>query len=251
MLSLYRRWIDSWERELALHDGNRKAGPFEWGRDWLADLAPDIPRGQCSANEIQRSLNESRAVFSYRRPADYQYENTTGRLHFTSALESPFQENNQVRATLFRAKRDRGRAVVLIPQWNADADSQVGFCRLINRFGISVLRMSAAYHERRKPAGLERADYHVSSNIGRTIHAMRQSVIDVRSCLDWLEQRGHDRLAVLGVSLGSCIAFLAAAHDPRVKAGVFNHVSMHFGDAVWTGLATRHVRGEHRGQLKP
>ena len=54
--------------------------------------------------------------------------------------------------------------------------------------------------------------------------------------------QGYERIGILGTSLGSCMAFIAAAHDPRVKTGVFNHVSMYFSDVVWTGLATQHVR---------
>ena len=99
-----------------------------------------------------------------------------------------------------------------------------------------------AYHDRRMPPELQRADYHVSSNIGRTLHAARQSILDTRACLDWLEAQGYHRLGVLGTSLGSCIAFIAAAHDDRIRAGAFNHVSTYFGDVVWTGLSTRHVR---------
>ncbi len=99
------------------------------------------------------------------------------------------------------------------------------------------------------PPELERADYHVSSNIGRTIHACRQAAIDARACLDWLEQKGYSRLGVLGTSLGSCIAFLVAAHDARVRAGAFNHVSTNFGDVVWTGLSTRHVREGLEGHV--
>ena len=102
--------------------------------------------------------------------------------------------------------------------------------------------MSMAYHDRRMPPELQRADYHVSSNVGRTIHAARQSIIDARACLDWLESRGFQRIAILGTSLGSCIACIAAAHDRRIRTGVFNHVSMYFSDVVWTGLATQHVR---------
>jgi hypothetical protein len=113
---------------------------------------------------------------------------------------------------------------------------------MLNWFGINALRMSMAYHDRRMPPELERADYAVSSNIGRTIHASRQSVIDSRCCLDWLESQGYQRIAILGTSLGSCIGFIATAHDLRIKTGVFNHVSMYFSDVVWTGLATQHVR---------
>jgi pimeloyl-ACP methyl ester carboxylesterase len=102
--------------------------------------------------------------------------------------------------------------------------------------------MSLAYHDFRKPQETKRADYHVSSNVGRTIHAGRQSVIDTRACLDWLQMRGYDRLGLLGTSLGSCIAFNTAAHDLRPRAVVLNHVSMYFGDVVWTGLSTQHVR---------
>jgi pimeloyl-ACP methyl ester carboxylesterase len=132
--------------------------------------------------------------------------------------------------------------LVVLPQWNSDANGHVGLAKLLNRFGISALRMTMAYHAERMPAELERAEYHVSSNIGRTIHASRQSVVDARACLDWLEQRGYSRVGILGTSLGSCIAFIAAAHDARVRVGIFNHVSMYFSDVVWTGLSTQHVR---------
>jgi hypothetical protein len=61
--------------------------------------------------------------------------------------------------------------------------------------------------------------------------------------------RGYDRLGVLGTSLGSCIAFIAAAHDARVRAAALNHVSMYFGDVVWTGLSTGHIRRSIEGHL--
>ena len=68
------------------------------------------------------------------------------------------------------------------------------------------------------PPELTRADYAVSANIGRTIDATRQAVIDVRSCYDWLQQRGYTDLGIVGTSLGSCYAFLATAHDPSGSA---------------------------------
>jgi hypothetical protein len=47
---------------------------------------------------------------------------------------------------------------------------------------------------------------------------------------------------VLGTSLGSCYAFIAAAHDARLRVCAFNHASTWFGDVVWEGQSTRHVR---------
>ena len=47
--------------------------------------------------------------------------------------------------------------MVVLPQWNADAGGHVGLCQLLNRFGISALRLSLPYHDRRMPRELTRA----------------------------------------------------------------------------------------------
>ncbi len=173
-------------------------------------------------------------------------------LRFTSPVKTPYPENDTVNARWFPASpeqeekfRKAGKprqAMIVMPQWNADAFSHNALCEIFNRFGISCLRLSKPYHDARRPAELERSDYAVSSNIGRTISACRQAVVDIRSCLDWLETQGYEQFGVLGTSLGSCYAFIAAAHDERLKVCAFNHASTQFGDVVWTGQSTRHVR---------
>src|SRR6266404_3050020 len=45
-----------------------------------------------------------------------------------------------------------------------------------------------------------------------------------------------------GTSLGSCYAFLASVHDPRLEINVFNHCSTYFADVVWEGLSSQHIR---------
>jgi hypothetical protein len=239
--------MDRWERRLATRDTNRVERPFEWGIDWLqaidraAGAAPvNGDPGAWVSNYVASALDDSDRFFGYAPVSDFRLEGS--RLTFSSAASSSVPENNRVHALWFPADRDRGRALIVLPQWNAGPDGHVGLAKLLNRFGISALRMTMAYHAERKPLELERADYHVSSNVGRTIHASRQSVIDVRACLDWLESRGYRRVGILGTSLGSCVAFIAAAHDARVKVGIFNHVSTYFSDVVWTGLSTQHVR---------
>ena len=134
------------------------------------------------------------------------------------------------------------QAIIVLPQWNSDAISHNVLCTLFNRFGISALRLSQPYHDIRRPAELERSDYAVSANIGRTTAACRQAVVDIRSCIDWLETQSYTQFGVLGTSLGSCYAFIAAAHDPRLRVCAFNHASTWFGDVVWEGQSTRHVR---------
>jgi dienelactone hydrolase len=71
---------------------------------------------------------------------------------------------------------------------------------------------------------------------------MRQAVLDTRAAVQWLKAEGYERVGVLGTSVGSCIAFLAFAHEPDLDAGAFNHVSGYVADVVWNGLSTAHVR---------
>ena len=169
-------------------------------------------------------------------------------LRFTSAVHTPYPENDQVNARWYPAptgKQQPGRpkqAIIVMPQWNADALSHNVFCKMANRFGVSALRLSKPYHDIRRPAELERSDYAMSANVGRTISACQQAVVDIRSCMDWLETQGYTQFGVLGTSLGSCYAFIAAAHDPRLRICAFNHASTWVGDVVWQGQSTRHVR---------
>ena len=168
-------------------------------------------------------------------------------LRFTSPERTPYAENDQVNARWFPAPEHKDparpkQAIVVLPQWNADAFSHNALCRLFNRMGVSALRLSKPYHDIRRPGEIERSDYAVSANIGRTISACRQAVVDIRCCLDWLEAQRYEHFGVLGTSLGSCYAFLASAHDARLRVNAFNHASTAFGDVVWAGQSTRHIR---------
>jgi pimeloyl-ACP methyl ester carboxylesterase len=132
--------------------------------------------------------------------------------------------------------------VVVLPQWNAQPESHVEACRIFNFIGMSALRLTLPYHEQRRPPELQRADHLVSTNIGRTIQSMRQAVLDTRAAVSWLKRQGFERIGILGTSVGSCIAFLAFAHEPDINAGTFNHVSGYVADVAWRGLSTRHLR---------
>src|SRR5579883_1421470 len=239
-MGIYARWMDAWERKLASRDTNRKIRNFEWGVDWLLSTPANGDSGRLLDEYVTAAVQDSDCFFAYRTPEDYRLNG--GVLTFSSPIASPYPENNTVYANFFPASRGPRRAVVVLPQWNSGPDGHIGLCKLLNRFGISALRMTMAYHAERMPAGLQRADYHMSSNIGRTIHAFRNSAIDVRACLDWLVSQGYERVGVLGTSLGSCVAFMAAAHDQRVRTGIFNHVSLYVSDVVWTGISSQHVR---------
>lgn len=242
----YGRRVGAWENELALRTTDRVVRPFEWGVEWSANW-PCTGRMERNGHsdeaylaELNRlAIEHSDDFFAYEPPRDFALSGNL--LCFTSAVQSPYAANNSVHAQFFPAK-DKQRAVVVLPHWNASAGQHRGLCVGLAKLGITALRLSLPYHDYRMPPELHRADYAVSSNIARTIDATRQAVIDTRSCFDWLLAQGYERIGLVGTSLGSCYAFLAAAHDERIRVNVFNHVSTSWADVVWEGLSTRHIR---------
>jgi dienelactone hydrolase len=255
------------ETRLTTRDTNRVVRPLEWGIDW-AKRWP-LVNGNCPADEkdcerFLHGLNDeivarSHEFYAYATPSDFRLEKRkielfpTGSnasekvpkgeglfLRFTSPVHTPYGENNLANARWFPTEGKR--AVIVLPHWNANAIAYNALAPALNRFGISMLRLSTPYHDIRRPQEIERSDYAVSANICRTVDASRQAVVDLRCCIDWLQTQGKESIGVLGTSLGSCYAFLAGAHDPRLKVNIFNHGSTYFADVVWTGQSTRHVR---------
>jgi hypothetical protein len=226
---LLNNYIENRERYLHGRDSNRRSLPFEWGTEHV---------GAPLEEYVALALQNSSAFYSCEPSSQYHLKEDI--LKFPSAIETPYPENNTVIGRLFESRKDL--AVVVLPQWNCKWEGQVGLCRVLQKAGITALRLSLPYHHQRKPEHLERAEYLVSSNIGRTLTAIRQAVLDARRAADWLLARGYRRVGILGTSVGSCIGFLTFAHDERFSVGAFVHVASFFADVVWNGLSTKHVR---------
>ena len=258
---MLRNLIHKWERKLSRTDNVRIVRPFEWGAEFLnRNGAAADSSGNGGSLELifkynDKAIAESDRFFAYDGVPRASMEDSW--LTFPSAVTTPFDQNNTVHARYFpvlgrnskpavdrvrEVARARGRAVVVLPHWNAKIHEHAALCGLLNRAGIAALRLSLPYHDRRMLPGFERADYMVSANLGRTLQANRQAVIDTRAAVRWLEAQGYERIGLAGTSLGSCIGFLTFIHENRIKAAVFNHVSSYFGDVVWDGLTTAHVR---------
>jgi dienelactone hydrolase len=257
---LLQTFFHAWERRLASITTDRVVRPFEWGLDWLPPNGsrPGAPPPEILREWVSHAMADTDAFYNAPPTDDYRVAaGQSGETHvtFPSALPTPHPANNIVHCRLFPARgssrRQGARAAVLVlPQWNADPGGHVGLCRLLAMSGLSALRLSLPYHDRRMPAELHRADYIVSSNIARTVQVCRQAVLDARRAIAWLRRAGYTHIGILGSSLGSCLALLTTAHEPLIRAQALNHISPFFADVVWRGLSTRHVREGLDGHIE-
>jgi hypothetical protein len=277
-MSRYEHWIRRYEHRRWTTDDNRMVRPFEWGLEHLEEVASEPSelrvneglfgtQGKEVASEewqvagttgklqaasgkgedprefvrkyAREAIEKSEEWYATEEVKDYRLD-AESVLTFTSTLKSAWPENNVVHAQVFRGKKV-GPAVLILPNWNAKWHGQVALCHWLQRMGITAMKMSLPYHDRRMAKGHERADQLVGPNIGLTLQANRQAVKDARACLTWLEQQGYDRLGILGTSIGSSVGYITLVHDRRVRAGGFFHVSTYFADVVSQGMTTNHV----------
>jgi hypothetical protein len=250
----------AWERRLAAATTNRVVRPFDWGLDWIpSNGSSHRPAPSQLAEWVEHVMSDTDAFFTPPPTNDYTLgpPSIDGErvLTFPSAFETPHRENNTVYARLIpprgqQSRSDKRAAVLVLPQWNSDASGHVGLSKLLALHGMTALRLSLPYHDRRMPPELERADYIVSANVARTVQVCRQAVLDSRRAIAWLAADGYERIGILGSSLGSCLSLLTTAHEPLIKAAALNHISPYFADVVWRGLSTEHVREGLHGHIE-
>jgi len=243
----------AWERRLASVSTDRVVRPFEWGLDWIPHDGRPQPATEAEliGEWVAGVMGDTDAFFTPPPTDEYRLggPDDGGRLlTFPSAFTTPHRGNNIVHGRYFAAG---GRAAVLVlPQWNSDANGHIGLSRILAWSGLSALRLALPYHDQRMPPELQRADYIVSSNVARTVQVNRQAVLDARRAIQWLSDQGFERIGILGTSLGSCLSLLTAAHEPKIRVQALNHVSPWFADVVWRGLSTRHVREGLNGHIE-
>jgi dienelactone hydrolase len=216
---------------------------MDWAERW--PVAERLPYGGETPERWLKELNRlaieySDEFYGYEKPERFRLEG--GFVRYQSPVWTPYPANNVVHGQWFPAEKPTGKAVIVLPHWNASQNQHGGLCQGLAKFGLSAVRLSLPYHDFRMPAELRRADFAMSSNIARTIDATRQAVADIRAMIDWLREMGYERIGICGTSIGSCYACLASAHDPRIDVNVFNHCSTYVADVVWTGLSTIHVK---------
>jgi hypothetical protein len=252
----FERKIRRYEHRRWTTDDNRRVQPFHWGLEHIGG-DPNDPDPAFFVHQYAKSaIANSRDWFATTPATDYSLD-SDNILTFTSSITSPWPENNTVHGQLFPAKANPkrsnvgggGPAVLLLPNWNAKWHGQRGLCEWLQRIGITVLKMSMPYHDRRMAKGHERADQVCGPNIGLTLQANRQAVHDARRCLRWLEQQGHSSVGILGTSLGSSVGYITLMHDPTIKAGGFFHFSTYYADVVSQGMTTNHVWEGLRGHV--
>ncbi len=138
---------------------------------------------------------------------------------FPSPVTSPVPENNTVYAEYYRPKgAGPFPAVIVLDITGGDQSLSRFIARTLAQNKIGGLFVQMAYYGPRRPPG-SRVRM-LSTDIPRTMEAVRQTVLDCRCAAAWLAARPEvdaKRVGIMGTSLGSFVATLAGEMDPRLS----------------------------------
>jgi dienelactone hydrolase len=140
-------------------------------------------------------------------------------LSFPSPVKTDVPENNTVHAELFLPSGPGPfPACVVLDILQGDALIARAEALWLAQHGVAGMVVYMAHYGPRRPAGS--TVRLLSTDIGRTIHAVQQTVQDVRCAFAWLATRTEidsNKLGLVGTSLGSLVGAVVAANEPRVK----------------------------------
>jgi hypothetical protein len=237
---VFHSWLDRWDERRALRGEEGKKST-----DFVLDAERAFPGAKkiTSIEEFCALADQAvadPAFFVEPCVSDQGFERRDGWLKFPSDISTDIEENNVVWAKITESG-SFDQAMVIFHHWNASARNRL-IANFFSRFGITVVEIAMPYHfERRRPRSVH-ADYMLSPNLGRTIQSMRQAVWDGQKLIRWLRSEGYREIAVLGMSLGSWVAGMVAAHDLAVSKASLFLTAGSLADMVWTGRATRSIR---------
>lgn len=237
---MYHRWLDRWDERRAQRgaEGKKTTG-------FILDADRAFP-GEKKTKTIEEfcvladQAVANSAFFDEPGGNDQGFERQGEWLKFPSDISTDVEENNVVWAKI----TDSGsfdQALVIFHHWNASSRNRQ-IASFFSKRGITVVEIAMPYHFERSRPGSLHADYMLSANLGRTIQSVRQAVLDGRKLIRWLKSEGYRDISVLGMSLGSWVAGLIAAHDPAVSKASLFLTAGSLADMVWTGRATRAIR---------
>ncbi|HLN33360.1 MAG TPA: prolyl oligopeptidase family serine peptidase [Gemmataceae bacterium] len=144
---------------------------------------------------------------------------TVSFVHFPSPVTTDCPENNTVYAEYYRPKgKGPFPGVIVLDITAGDQSLSRTISTSLAQNGVAALFVQMAYYGPRRPPGSKLRL--LSTNIPRTMDAIRQTVLDVRMATAWLEVRPEidpKRLGIHGTSLGSMVGALAAEMEPKLR----------------------------------
>lgn len=121
--------------------------------------------------------------------------------------------------------------------------------RELARRGIAGAVISLPYHMERCPPDVRSGELAITPDPLKLVETMTQSIADIRRTVDFLESRPEIKkgsMGITGTSLGSIVAALAAAVEPRFTDAAFVVGGVDLASILWNSSRVVRERDQMR-----
>lgn len=237
---MFHNWLDRWDERRAVRgEEGKKTAAFKLNAERAFPGAKNATSIEDFCALASQAVADA-SFFDAPNGGSKDFRRGDEWLRFPSDMTTDIDENNVVCAKITESG-SLDHALVVFHHWNARARN-AQLAKFLSKRGVTVIEIAMPYHFERSRPGSTHADYMLSPDLGRTIQSVRQGVWDGRKLIRWLESEGYREISVLGMSLGSWVAGLIAAHDTAVSKASLFLTAGSLADMVWTGRATRSIR---------
>jgi len=176
--------------------------------------------------------------------ADYQ-SNTYS---FTSFIATEYPNNDFIKGEMF-LQNNKGVTpnIILIHGWRMNSYSKLKsiYHDKMSSLGWNLYYFPLAYHmERTPPPSLYSGEFMISANLDRTVHATKQSIVDLRTLIHWIKQTQEGPIVLVGVSLGGWIANLAATLEAEIDGVISVFYANRLSHSIWNTIPGKYIKAD-------
>ncbi|SHD78445.1 alpha/beta fold hydrolase [Schnuerera ultunensis] len=176
----------------------------------------------------------------YNIPRDnVSFEKNNNILYFNSPFPSGDKNVDGAKALLYEGHGKEG-IVFVHGLGSRNFDYLKYYPENLVKHGYPVIMPILPYHFERMPK-----DKKINFLSGTAIDIEKrfyQSVADIRSCIDYLENMDMEKMHIMGFSFGGMIGTIAKALDSRLDKGIFIVSGGNFLYITWKSIATKVLR---------
>ncbi len=244
---LDRFFAASEERRACVDENHKDCGEFALGQFDAGDKSDFASIAHMEA-AVQSTIARA-GDFYTPGDGDPNYQMRNGELTFQSSIPDS-TVNGRVHVQIVKRSAIHTKAVIIVPHWNAKRSDYLRLAKILSWRGYAVFILNLPHHGKRTTSVPDHvANEFLNANPGAAIASIRQSVLDVRRLAGWLEAEGYAQIDLIGVSLGSCVASLVTAFEPRISRCALLMSAGDFAETVWTGRATSLIRQAFEGHI--
>lgn len=167
------------------------------------------------------------------------FEKKNNILFFNSPFPSGDKNVDRVKAFIYEGHGDEG-IVFIHGLGSRNFDYLKYYPENLTRYNYTTIMPVLPYHYERMPKD-KKIDF-LSGNSTDIEKRFYQSVVDILSCVDYLESIGMKKIHIMGFSFGGMIGTISKALDNRLDKAIFIVSGGNFLYITWKSVATKVLR---------